>query len=448
MRTIGRYQILGLLGRGGMGRVYRVWDFETSQILALKIMDPHPHLLALLGEKQARHIFLLETSVMERIRGPHVARILDQGMHEGRPFFIMEYHCHLLADLIGEDAVLEQPTRPLPARDAFRLMEEILAGLEAMHRMGMVHRDLKPANVLLTEEGSVKIIDFGLSKMPGVSFPRPKQLVVGTPYYAAPEQERNPDEATPASDLYSAAVLFFRLLTGFLPSEPSFLVLTHPFDEPAWKKFFRKALAAAPARRYQSVGGMRRALKALQKGFDTSLDRACRLWHEEAPQSPEKVRCRPEPVKVRRKDARDFFDLDALWRPHRETVNTWTILQDCLYDATTGLWWQRDGSGQRMSWPEAKLYTQNLCREAFCGRTDWRLPTVSEVASILKRPRYPETFCLEPVFSRRVQRFWTADRCSYRSAWHASSELGYVGVQDSSCRMHVRAVAGPATGPV
>lgn len=448
MRWIGRYQILGLLGRGGMGRVYRVWDPDTSSTLALKVLDPHQHLIAILGEDQARRLFLVETSVMARLRHPHLACVLDRGVHQGRPYFVMEYHCHSLADHIGEEAELERPTRPLPALEAFRLMEQVLSGLEAMHRLGIVHRDVKPGNVLLTDDGTVKLIDFGLSKIPGVSFPKPNQLIVGTPYYAAPEQERNPDDATPASDLYSVATVFFRLLTGSVPLAPVVAALPHPFDGTAWKAYFGKARAADPARRYRTTRGMRQALQSLRQAFNASLDQACRLWHEEPRRSSEKVQCRQDPVKVRRKGARAFFDLDELWRPHRETLNAWVVFPDCLYDAATGLWWQRDGSEDRLSWPEARRYTEDLCRRALGGRRDWRLPTVSEVATILKRPRYPDTFCVVPVFSRRVQRFWSADRCSYRSAWYASSELGYVGVKDFSCRMHGRAVAGPQELPM
>lgn len=443
MRFIGRYRIVGALGRGGMGRVYRVWDPDSRRLLALKILEPHPHLATLLGEAQAKKLFLMETEVMEKLHHPHLATVLDRDVHEGRPFFVMEYYCRKLAEHIGEQDVLERPTRPLPAHESFRIIREILGGLEAMHRLGLIHRDVKPANVLLSETNAVKVIDFGLSKIPGVSFPKPRQLVVGTPYYAAPEQERNPDEATPASDLYSVGVILFRLLTGVLPSEPSFVALPHPFDGPSWKAFFRKACAASPTRRYQSAAGMRRALAFLEKTFDASLERACRLWQEEPLQSVEKVPCRHEAAKVSRKDAQVFFELDSLWRPRVETRNAWRVTDTVLFDETTGLWWQRDGSPERLTWPQAREYVGDLRRAAFGGRTDWRLPTVSELATVLKRPRYPETFCMEPVFSRRIRRFWSADRCSFRSAWYASSELGYIAVQDFSCRTSVRAVAGP-----
>jgi len=447
VRRIGGYPIVGALGRGGMGRVYRVLEPETGRLLALKILDPHPHLVSVLGEPQARRLFLVETAVMEKVRHPHLAAMIDRGVHDGRPFFVMEYHCHQLADHIGEGDVLERPTRPLPAHEAFRITREILQGLAAMHRLGVVHRDVKPSNVLLTENDSVKLIDFGLSKIPGVSFPKTRRIVVGTPYYAAPEQERDPEAATAASDLYSVGVVFYRLLTGHLPSELSRAVLPHPFDGPSWKAFFRKAIAVNPAARYRSAQGMLRALRALQKSFDASLEQACRLWHEEAPRRAEPVRCRREAVKIRRQEAEKFFDLDALWRPRRETSNRWTLYGDVLWDGTTGLWWQRGGSSQRLTWPEARAAVQRLRDAPFCGRSDWRLPTVDELATVLKRPRYPDTFCLEPVFSRDVRRFWSADRCSFRSAWYASSELGYIAVQDFSCRMHVRAVAGPEEGP-
>ncbi len=443
MKCIGRYRIVGLLGRGGMGRVYRVWDPVSQRLLALKMLQPHPPLATLLGEARMRTLFLMETDVMEKLDHPNLTAVLDRGVHEGRPFFVMEYYCRQLAEHIGEGDVLERPTRPLPPHEAFRITREILSGLGAMHRLGLVHRDVKPANVLLSEDNAVKLIDFGLSKIPGVSFPKPHQLVVGTPYYAAPEQERNPDNATAASDLYSVGVILFRLLTGWVPSEPSFAALPHPFDGASWRAFFRKACAASPSKRYQSAAGMRRALAFLEKAFDEALEKACRLWHDEGVQRIGRMRCRHEPVKVSRKDAQRLFDLDPLWRPRVETPNAWTLVDDVVFDETTGLWWQRDGSPERLTWPEAREYVGGLGRAAFSGREDWRLPTVSELATILKRPRYPETFCLEPVFSGRIRRFWSADRCTYRSAWYAAGELGYFAAQDFSCRLYVRAVAGP-----
>lgn len=430
-----------------MGRVYRVLEPQTGRLLALKILDPHPHLISVLGEAQARRLFFWETAVMEKVRHPNLAAMVDRGVHEGRPFFVMEYYCHQLADHIGEGDVLERPTRPLPAHEAFRITREILHGLAAMHRQGVIHRDIKPANVLLTENDGVKLIDFGLSKLPGVSFPKTRRIVVGTPYYAAPEQERDPEAAQEASDLYSVGVVFYRLLIGRLPSELSFSALPHPFDGPSWKAFFRKACAAEPAGRYRRAQGMLRALGALQKSFHASLDQACQLWHEEAPQRVEPLRCRREPVKVRRREAEKFFDLDPLWRPRRETANRWILCGDVLFDETTGLWWQRGGSSERLTWPDARKATQRLSAERFFGRSDWRLPTVDELTTVLKRPRYPDTFCLEPVFSRDVRRFWSSDRCAFRSAWYASSELGYIAVQDFSCRMPVRAVAGPDEKP-
>ncbi|MBC7358595.1 MAG: protein kinase [Desulfacinum sp.] len=442
MRRIDGYTVLGGLGRGGMSRIFRVREDPSGRIRALKILDPHPLLLKTTGEEAVRRLFAQEAAVMKAVRHPHVASVVDTGEHRGRLYLVMEYFCHSLADRIGETPILEEPTRPLPAAECFRLMGQILSGLGALHRAGIIHRDIKPANILLTDEGEAKIIDFGLSKIPGRAIALRPQVIVGTPYYAAPEQEKDPEAADKASDLYAAGILFHRILTGKLPDDLSFPRLPPPFDLAPWRAFFRKACHPDPRRRHPDADAVLRDLEDLHSGFFRELDAVCRLWHEAAPRALGAARLRRTPVKARFKEAKRLFRLDPLWRPEREAANDLVADGETVYDRSTGLVWQRSGSPEPLPWDAHKDYIAHLNHTARAGRTDWRLPTVEELCSLLKRPRYPDTYCLEPLFDRRCRFLWSADRCSFRSAWYVDTDLGYVWRQDFSCLFHVRAVAG------
>lgn len=442
MRRIGRYTVLGLLGRGGMSRILRVRDEDSGRLRALKILDPHPLLLKTAGEGAVRKLFAQEAEVMRSLRHPHVARVVDEGKEAGRPYLVMEYFCHSLADRIGETATLEDPSRPLPATECFRVVRQILSGLDACHRAGIIHRDMKPANVLLTQWGEAKIIDFGLSKIPGHPIALRPQLIVGTPYYAAPEQEKDAEAAGKTADLYAVGVLFYRILTGRLPDTPSFSHLPHPFHTAPWRAFWQKACHPDPSRRYPDAQAMVRDLDQLQRGFARELDAVCRLWHDAAPRSLSGPTLRRSPVKVRARNARQVFRLDPLWRPEREAVPDLDPHDRTVRDRATGRVWQRGGSPEPLSWDSHRQYIAHLNDSAWAGRTDWRLPTVDELCSLLQRPRYPDTYCLEPVFDRRCRFLWSGDRCSFRSAWYVDSDLGYVWHQDVSCPFHVRAVAG------
>jgi serine/threonine-protein kinase len=195
----GRYRIAGLLGRGGMGEVYRADDLKLKQQVALKFL---PEALSADGAALAR--FYQEVSVARQISHRHVCRVYDIGEAEGSHFISMEY-------VRGEElsSLLKRIGR-LPEDKAVETARQLCAGLSAVHEAGVLHRDLKPANVMLDERGDVRITDFGIAALADEA--RGGELA-GTPAYMSPEQLAG-KSLTPRSDLYSLGLVLYEIFTG------------------------------------------------------------------------------------------------------------------------------------------------------------------------------------------------------------------------------------------
>ena len=199
----GRYRIIALLGRGGMGEVYRATDLTLGQSVALKFLP----------EEAARDQRLLErfhgeVRVARQVSHPNVCRVYDIGEVEGMPFLSMEY-------VDGEDlsSLLLRIGR-LPSVKALETSRKICAGLAAAHDRGIIHRDLKPANIMMNKRGEVLIMDFGLAALAGeLAGPEARN---GTPAYMAPEQLKGA-EVTTRSDIYALGLLLYELFTGKRP---------------------------------------------------------------------------------------------------------------------------------------------------------------------------------------------------------------------------------------
>ena len=238
MNHIGKYSICGLLGKGGMGKVFKIRLPVIEKIAALKLLDPNPFLIDLIGYDKIRKLFVSEAVTMAGLRHPNIVEIFDYGEDNGRPFYIMDYFCNNLGIMIGETYHPETASRIIKVDKAVHYTGQILSGLSCLHHAGIVHRDIKPFNMLVTEQDVIKISDFGLSKIRGESFDGHPGLKVGSPWYAAPEQEKNPDEAGPAADMYAVGVTLYRMLTGMLP-EGKFVApgeLNPDIDE-SWDQF-------------------------------------------------------------------------------------------------------------------------------------------------------------------------------------------------------------------
>ena len=195
----GRYRIAGLLGRGGMGEVYRADDLKLGQPVALKFLAES---LSTNGAALAR--FHREVSLARQISHRHVCRVYDIGEHAGMHFLSMEY-------VRGEElsSLLKRVGR-LPLEKAVETARQLCTGLAAIHAAGVLHRDLKPANVMIDEHGDVRIADFGIAAL---SENTGRAEILGTPAYMAPEQFAGA-EATARSDLYALGLVLYETFTG------------------------------------------------------------------------------------------------------------------------------------------------------------------------------------------------------------------------------------------
>jgi beta-glucanase (GH16 family)/predicted Ser/Thr protein kinase len=196
----GRYRIISLLGRGGMGEVYRATDLTLSQPVALKFLPDS-------GADHQRNIerFHDEVRIARQVSHPNVCRVYDVGEAEGMPYISMEY-------VDGEDlASLLQRIGRLPADKALEIARKICAGVAAAHDKGVIHRDLKPANIMLDRRGNVVVMDFGLAAVTDQL--RGAEARSGTPAYMAPEQLRG-EQVTARSDIYALGMVLYEIFTG------------------------------------------------------------------------------------------------------------------------------------------------------------------------------------------------------------------------------------------
>ncbi len=460
MRTIGKYEIRGRLGRGGMAVVYKAVQPVTGRVVALKAMQPGDMVAELMGLDALRAAFQDETRAMARVRHPLVAQVLDVGeagpgdcCAEGSPFFVMEYFCNNLGVLLGEDFDADRQCRRLSTDQALDLCGQLLSALARLHYDGLSHRDVKPFNLMLTDQHQLRLIDFGLSRLrgdepaaqPGEIKQRPKGLVLGSPYYSAPEQEADPEGGDARSDLYAAGVTLFRMLTGWLPvtgagqqrwASGLNLELDAYFDA-----FLDRALAPDPDKRFQTARDMLAGLDEVRAHWDAHKEAVCALQPEQAAggKSSKPVRSAPERVGLRQ--ARERFGLDDLWRPRVYAgADLAAESGEIVLDRGRSLAWQRTGSEYPLTRDEADGYLERLNGDRFGGRTGWRLPTVDELGTLLSGPRAPGDFCLEPLLARDRARLWSADAKAFTAAWYVDADLGFVWWQDRTCANWVRAV--------
>ncbi|MFO0880133.1 MAG: protein kinase [Gemmataceae bacterium] len=199
------YEILGELGRGGMGVVYRARQVALDRPCALKMILAGGHA----GEDE-RGRFLAEAEAIAKVRHPGIVQVFDFGTHEGLPFFSLE---------LCEGGSLAEKLRehPLPPREATQVLEAIARAVQAAHAAGIVHRDLKPGNVLLTQDGSPRVTDFGLAKRLESAGQTQTGAVMGTPSYMAPEQAQGKKDLGPAADVWALGAMLYACVTGRPP---------------------------------------------------------------------------------------------------------------------------------------------------------------------------------------------------------------------------------------
>ena len=204
---IGDYAIEGLLGRGGMGAVYLARARDDDRRIALKLMLPHAQV-----DEAAQEIFLREIEVTRALRHPNIVALLDFGKHEGSFYFALEY-----CPGGNAEEVVRRQGSPMGLPAVLRLATGALDGLSAAHAAGFVHRDIKPDNLLLAEDGSAKLADFGLAKsfqQAGMSGMTATGAVAGTFFFMPREQLTNFRQVKPVSDVWSMSATLYYLLTA------------------------------------------------------------------------------------------------------------------------------------------------------------------------------------------------------------------------------------------
>jgi len=283
-QSIGPYQVLAELGRGGMGEVYRARDSRLNRDVAIKVLPP-----AFTADAERRARFEREAQTVAGLSHPHIVSLFDTGVHEGQVFVVVEL-------LEGETLRQRLTNGPLTIRKAIEYGVQVARGLAAAHDKGLVHRDLKPDNIFLLADGHVKILDFGLARSAGsetagsgatetVAALTDPGLVMGTIGYMAPEQVRG-RAVDGRADLFAFGAVLYEMITGtrafqretpadtmtaILKEDPPELASVRSDLPPALERIIHHCLEKNPAERFQSARDVAFALESLSGSAATTV---------------------------------------------------------------------------------------------------------------------------------------------------------------------------------
>jgi serine/threonine protein kinase/Tfp pilus assembly protein PilF len=269
----GRYQIIEELGKGGMGKVYKVFDQEVQAKMALKIIKPEVS-----ADKNTIDRFRNELKIAWDISHKNICRMYDLGREAGAYFITMEY-------VSGEDLKsFIRRSRQLVVGTAIFIAKQVCEGLAEAHRLGVVHRDLKPGNVMIDKEGNAKIMDFGIARCISVKGITGAGVMIGTPEYMSPEQVEG-KEVDQRSDIYSLGIILYEMATGRVPFEGDTalsIAVKHKTEIPKDPREFNpqipeelsrlilKCMEKEKGRRYQRVDEILAALVAIESVAPTT----------------------------------------------------------------------------------------------------------------------------------------------------------------------------------
>src|SRR3974390_494027 len=262
---IGDYEILSILGVGGMGKVYKVRNVISDRVEAMKILLP-----ALSSNQSLADRFLREIRLLATLNHPNIAPLRTALTHENQLVMIMEF-------VEGETLSNRIARAPISTSEAVNYADQVLSALSYAHKQNIIHRDIKPANMMLTPQGIVKLMDFGIARSSTDGGLTTTGTTLGSLNYMPPEQVRG-ESADARSDIYSFGVSLYELLTGKLPfhSDSQYSLMTaHLNEAPAapitlradlptsLNEIILMAMAKEPAQRFQSADAFRAALKTV-----------------------------------------------------------------------------------------------------------------------------------------------------------------------------------------
>jgi len=269
-----RYQVIEDLGHGGMGRVYKVFDTEVREKLALKLLNPE-----IASDEPTIERFRNELKLARTISHRNICRMHDLGREEGTYYITMEY-------VPGEDLKsFIHRVGALPIGKAVSIARQVCEGLAEAHRVGVVHRDLKPQNVMIDRDGNARIMDFGIARSMKAKGITGGNVMIGTPEYMSPEQVDG-KEADRRSDIYSLGIVLFEMLTGRLPFEgetPLSVAVKQKSEAPPDPRkinpqiseeltdIILKCLEKSKESRYQSADDLSTDLARIEKSVPTSI---------------------------------------------------------------------------------------------------------------------------------------------------------------------------------
>lgn len=252
-----RYTVLRLIGRGGMGCIYKVHDNTLGEEVALKTLLPQLARDQLVVER-----FFNEARIARRLAHPNIVRVHDIGTAGNIIYISMEF---VEGVSLRQTLERQRPENPLPLLQVLTIVDELCAALEYAHQY-TVHRDIKPENVMLSRDGRVKLMDFGISKLMADTRLTGASVVMGTPFYMAPEQLRNSRDVDSRADVYSVGVMMYELLTGNVPTgvpkPASEIVKAIP---PELDVIIGRCVEADPRNRFQNATELRQALEPLRQ---------------------------------------------------------------------------------------------------------------------------------------------------------------------------------------
>ncbi len=269
----GRYQIIEELGKGGMGKVYKVHDTEIKEKVALKLIKPE-----ISADKRTIERFQNELKFARKISHRNVCRMYDLNKEEGSYYITMEY-------VSGEDLKsFIRRVGQLPSGKAISIAKQVCEGLSEAHKLGVLHRDLKPSNIMIDKNGNARIMDFGIARSLKAKGITGAGVMIGTPEYISPEQVEG-KEVDQRSDIYSLGIILYEMVTGRVPFEGDTaltIAVKHKTEEPKDPREFNtqlsenlsrvilKCLEKDKDKRYQSVEEIRSELTNIEKGMPTA----------------------------------------------------------------------------------------------------------------------------------------------------------------------------------